>query len=69
MVIYCKEDVEKAIISIGQELIKRAKDISNDVVMVNSIEINAEILPDEVVNMNVTKNYTTNFEDDKKDRG
>ena len=38
-----KEDINKSIKAIGQELIRRADDISKDVEMVSSITINAEI--------------------------
>ena len=61
-----KEDEEKAITSIGQELIRRAKDITNDIERVTKIKINAEISADEVVNVNITKNYVTEFEEEKK---
>ena len=64
--IHSKEDAEKAITSIGQELIRRAKDIPNDIERVTKIKINAEISADEVVNVNITKNYVTEFEEEKK---
>ncbi len=63
-----KEEAVKAIISVGQELIRRAKDICNDVERVSSIKIDAEIIPfpDEAINMNVTKNYVTEFKEEEK---
>lgn len=65
-----KEETEKAIISVGQEIIRRAKDICNDINRVTSIKIEAEIklFPDEAINVNITKNYITDFEE-KKDYG
>ena len=61
--IHNKQECEKAIKAIGQELIRRASDISNDIEYVFSIEIKAKITPDEVVNFDVTKNYAARFED------
>jgi len=58
-----KQEYEKAIKAIGQELIRRASDITNDIEYVFSIEIKAKITPDEVVNFDVTKNYAARFED------
>ena len=52
-----KENVKKSIIAIGQELIKRADDITNDLKFVANIEINAKLTPDEVTNFNIKKNY------------
>lgn len=70
IVVRNKESLEKAIKAIGQELINRAKDISNDINKVNSIEIRALITPTEIVNFDITKNYTAclsveNKEDNK----
>lgn len=61
-----KEEAEKAVISIGQELIRRAKDITNDIERVTKIKIEAELLPDEITNVNVTKNYVTDFKEKEK---
>lgn len=61
-----KEDVNKSIKAIGQELIRRADDISKDVEMVSSITINAVLTPTEVVNFDITKNYTEMFESEVK---
>ena len=58
-----KENVKKAIIAIGQELIKRADDITNDIKLVTSIEINAKLVPDEMNNFNIKKNYMATYED------
>ena len=58
-----KENVKKAIIAIGQELIKRADDITNDIKFVANIEISAKLTPDEVTNFNINKNYIAMYED------
>lgn len=57
-----KENVNKSIKAIGQELIRRADDIANDINKVSSITINAVLTPDEIVNFDVTKNYIAEFE-------
>lgn len=61
-----KEDVKKAIIAVGQELIKKAEDISNDMKHVASISIYARLDPSEVVNFDITKNYTAFLESEKE---
>lgn len=61
--VYSKEDAEKAIIAIGQELIRKSADVSRDLENVSSIKIEAVILPGEVVNVNINKNYTARFEE------
>lgn len=58
-----RENVKKSIIAIGQELIKRADDITNDLKYVANIEINAELTPDEITNFNIKKNYIATYED------
>lgn len=63
-----KETAKKGIIAIGQELIKRAEDITNDIEQVTSITISAKLNPLEIVNFNVTKNYTAIIED-KENKG
>lgn len=57
-----KENVKKAIIAIGQELIKRADDITNDLKFVANIEISAKLTPDEATNFNIKKNYIARYE-------
>ena len=57
-----KENVNKSIKAIGQELIRRADDIANDINKVSSITINVVLTPDEIVNFDVTKNYIAEFE-------
>lgn len=63
-----KEEAEKAIISVGQEIIRRAKDVCNDLKGVTSIKIDAEIVPfpDEAISININKNYITEFEKEEK---
>ncbi len=58
-----KEKTKKSIIAIGQELIKRAADITNDLESVTNIEINAELTPDEITNFNIKKKYIATYED------
>ena len=57
-----KENVKKSIIAIGQELIERADDITNDLKFVANIEINAKLTVDEVTNFDIKKNYIARFE-------
>ena len=52
-----KEDVKKGIIAIGQELIRRADDITNDLERVTTITIHSVLSHDEFVNLDVSKNY------------
>lgn len=61
-----KESVNKSIKAIGQELIRRADDISKDTEMVSAITINAVLTPAEVVSFDITKNYTAMFESEVK---
>lgn len=61
-----RENVKKSIIAIGQELIKRADDITNDLKCVANIEINAKLTPDEVTNFNIKKNYIAIYEEEGK---
>ena len=58
-----KENVKKSIIAIGQELIERADDITNDLKFVANIEINAKLTIDEVTNFDIKKNYIARFEE------
>ncbi len=57
------ENIEKSIIAIGQSLIARAKEISKDIDKVTSITIYANINPCEIVNFDITKNYTAIYEE------
>jgi len=62
-----RENVNKSIKAIGQELIRRADDITNDIEFVREISINAKITSDEVVNFEVTKKYTAMFEKESEE--
>lgn len=57
-----KETCKKAIESIGQDLIKRAEEITNDLKCVRSITIEAELSPCGIVNYDIIKNYQCFFE-------
>lgn len=59
-----KNNINKAIKAIGQELIKRADDISNDIERVSYINIYATLTPDEITSFDITKNYVAEFEDE-----
>ncbi len=63
-----KEEAEKAMIAVGQEIIRRAKDITNDLDRVTSIKIDAEIetFPEGYISVNINKNYIAEFQDTKK---
>ena len=58
-----KESCKNAIIAIGQDLIKRAEEISSDLQYVRSITIHAELNPTEVVNYDITKNRDVFWEE------
>lgn len=64
-----KEEAERAMIAVGQEIIRRAKDMTDDVERVTSIKINAEIIPfpDEAITVNINKNYVAEFKE-KEDK-
>lgn len=61
-----KENVKNSIIAIGQELIKRAGDITNDLEFVSNIEINAKLTPDEITNFDIKKNYIAKYSEEEK---
>lgn len=58
-----KESCITAIKLIGKDLIDRAEDICDDLTRVSSITIQANINPLEIVNYDITKNYSPKFED------
>lgn len=64
---YGKENVRNAIKSIGQDLIRRADDIVNDLRFVSSIEIKALLNLEEIVNYDVKKNYVAQMYDEKEE--
>ena len=61
-----KENVKNSIIAVGQELIKRADDITNDLEFVSNIEINAKLTPDEITNFDIKKNYIAKYSEEEK---
>lgn len=61
-----KENVKNSISAIGQELIKRADDITNDLEFVSNIEINAKLTPDEITNFDIKKNYIAKYSEEEK---
>lgn len=69
MVVEVKSEktAKDGIIAIGQELIKRAEDITKDLKGVSSITIYAQLNPSEVVNFDITKNYTAILEEETKE--
>ncbi len=60
------EELKKGIIAIGQSLIERAEEISRDVDRVTSITIFAQLNPCEIVNFDITKNYTAEFKEENE---
>lgn len=60
------KNAKEAIISIAEELIRRAEDITNDLDHVRSIHIEADLNPCEIVNFNVNKNYIVPFDKEGK---
>ena len=62
-----EKTAKDGIIAIGQELIKRAEDITKDLKDVSSITIYAQLNPGEVVNFDITKNYTAILEKKEKE--
>lgn len=58
----CKD----GIIAIGQELIRRAEEICNDLENVSTISISALLEHGEVVNFDITKNYIASLEEENQ---
>lgn len=60
-----KEEAETAMIAVGQEIIRRAKETCSNVDRVTSIKIDAEIIPfpDRAITVNINKNYVAEFEE------
>lgn len=58
-----KEEAETAMIAVGQEIIRRAKETCSNVDRVTSIKIDAEIIPfpDGAITININKNYVAEF--------
>ena len=55
-----KECVKEHIIEIGQDLIKRAEEISNNIDNVRDITIYAMLTPEDIVHYDITKSYGVN---------
>jgi predicted nucleotide-binding protein len=68
IIVLGKENINKGIKAIGQELISRADEISNNIENVNAITINAVLTPAEIVNFDITKNYIAQFKENDKDK-
>ena len=62
------ESAKNGIIAIGQELIRRAEDITKDIDNVSSITIYAQMNPNEVVNFDITKNYIARLVDKEEEK-
>ena len=58
-----KEEAEKAMIAVGQEIIRRAQETCVNLDRVTSINIEAEIIPfpDGAITVNINKNYVAEF--------
>ena len=63
-----EEEAEIAMIAVGQEIIRRAKETCSNVDRVTSIKIDAEIIPfpDRAITVNINKNYVAEFEEKEK---
>lgn len=66
IIIKNEESIKKGIIAIGQSLIERAEEISRDLDRVTSITIYAQLNPSEIVNFDITKNYTAEFKEENE---
>lgn len=65
--VHSQEEAKKAVIAIGQELIKRADDICRDLERVSSITILSTITADEEVTVDVTKKYTAMYKEEENE--
>lgn len=66
IIIKNEETAKNGIIAIGQSLIERAEEISRDLDRVTSITIYAKLDPSEIVNFDITKNYTAEFKEENE---
>lgn len=62
MTISQKDDLEKWIKAIGEEIIDRASDVARDNERLRSVTIKSEITPDEILNLDINKNYIVKFD-------
>lgn len=67
IIIKNEETAKNGIIAIGQSLIERAEEITRDLDRVTSITIFAQLNPSEIVNFDITKNYTAEFKEENKE--
>ena len=66
VIIKNEETAKNGIIAIGQSLIERAEEITRDLDRVQSITIFAQLNPDEIINFDITKNYTAELKEENK---
>ena len=66
IIIKNEETVKNGIIAIGQSLIERAEEITRDLDRVTSITIFAQLNPGEIINFDITKNYTAELKEENK---
>lgn len=65
-----KEELKKAIISIGENLIEKADEICRDIDLMKELEIKAIIVPFQAVDYSINKKYLATFnEPQPKDIG
>ena len=62
------ENCNKALKAIGQNIIDRSDDITNDLEKVSKIIIHAELNPAEITSFSITKEYIAEFKDCKEER-
>ena len=62
------ENCNKALKSIGQNIIDRSDDITKDLEGVSKIIIHAELNPAEIASFGITKEYIAEFKDCKEER-
>ncbi len=55
------ENCNKALKAIGQNIIDRSDDITNDLEKVEKIIVHAELVPGEQASFNITKKYIADF--------
>lgn len=65
--VHSTKEAKEAVISIGQELIRRADDICRDLQMCSSITILSTITADEEVTVDVTKKYTAIYKEEENE--
>ena len=60
-----KDNVRKGIIAISQNLLENIDEICSNLDNVKSITIHAELMPNEICNFDITKNYIANFKEEE----